>query len=259
MSVDNLLTIKSVSVWAAGVDGRPPDAKPDASLLHARLRRRTSFLTRMAVATFAEARAKAGSDGSQIPVVFGSVYGEIETTYELLRQLGEGPGAALSPTKFHNSVHNTAPGYLSIACQNREINTAITAGWSTLAMGMVEVAALLQTHAEISEVALIVAEEAMPADLVQAGASYDSLAATFVVARAPAGDSGWQLRHQVPTSTRPDVPPAFAHNPCSPALSLAAIDGTSSKEGDELILAPGDGAVWMLVHQCSHESEVVGG
>ncbi|MGB1016235.1 MAG: beta-ketoacyl synthase chain length factor [Nannocystaceae bacterium] len=258
MSVDNLLTIKSVSLWAAGVDGRPPDAKPDAHLLHARLRRRTSFLTRMAVATFAEARAKAGSDGSQIPVIFGSVYGEIATTYELLRQLGEGPGAALSPTKFHNSVHNTAPGYLSIACQNRNINTAITAGWSTLAMGMVEAAALLQTRADIPEVALVVAEEAMPEELAQAGATYDSLAVALVVARTPTGHSGWQLCHQVPTSTRPDVPPAFAYNPCSPALGVA-MEAMNPEVGDELILAPGDGAVWMLVHQCSHESEVAGG
>jgi hypothetical protein len=74
-----------------------------------------------------------------VTVIYGSVYGEIRTTLDLLAALLD-PAAPLSPTKFHNSVHNTAAGYVSIATQNRGGNAAMTAGRSTLAMGLLECA-----------------------------------------------------------------------------------------------------------------------
>ncbi len=240
------LRICGHSLWAPGVDGRPADAKVDLGLLPVRIRRRTSALTRMAVSVFAEATATSGSDRSNIAIVFGSVYGEIETTYELLRQLAEGPGAALSPTKFHNSVHNTAPGYLSIACQNREINTAITAGWSTVAMAVIEAAGLLYNHKNITEVAVVVAEEALPEQLARCGASYASLAAAFVVARAQVGQPAWQLVHRPPDARyeQPIVDGAYRHNPCSPAIALAQ---ACRGEWPEVVLGPADGPTWMLI------------
>ncbi len=239
------VSLAGASLWAPGVDGRADGADLDISLLHPRLRRRTSFLTRMAVAVFTEAVAQAGADKQALAIVFGSVFGEIVTTYDLLVQLAEGTDESLSPIKFHNSVHNTAPGYLSIACQNREINTAITAGWSTVAMGVVEAATLLQVHQSLEHVAVVVAEESLPKQLAFAG-RYASLAAAFVFSRARSDGPTWELVRRQACPSRGEVPPNYEHNPCSPAITLhrALAEG----RGD-VSLERGDGPGWMLIQE----------
>ena len=87
----------------------PAAETPRAELLPPMLRRRTSLLTRMAAEVAAQAIAAAGLERGRVTVIYGSVYGEIRTTIDLLEALLD-PAAPLSPTKFHNSVHNTAAG-----------------------------------------------------------------------------------------------------------------------------------------------------
>ena len=125
----------SFQAWVAAGSPEPQltdedssaDARPAAELLHPRLRRRTSVLTRASV-TALEAAAKQGGVGlDQLRFVLVSSFGEIETTVELLEQLGV-PQGPVSPTKFHNSVHNTATGYMSIASGNHRESTALAGG-----------------------------------------------------------------------------------------------------------------------------------
>ena len=53
------------------------------------------------------------------------------------------PGRVVSPTDFHNSVHNAAAGYWSIAVGARRNSTSIGAHDTTVAAGLLEAAALL--------------------------------------------------------------------------------------------------------------------
>ena len=54
----------------------------------------------------------------------------------------EGEGK-LSPTKFHNSVYNTASGYASIACGNHAPSSTISGGPEIVGIGLLEASGLL--------------------------------------------------------------------------------------------------------------------
>lgn len=138
-------------------DGNPP---PPAKLLHSRLRRRTSTLTRAAVTALESATDQGGASLDSVRFVLVSSFGEIATTVDLLEQLAE-PGGLVSPTKFHNSVHNTATGYMSIASGNHREATAIAGGPHNLDIGLLEALAGLAEAG--GDVVLIFAEELLPA------------------------------------------------------------------------------------------------
>ena len=79
---------------------------------------------------------QANQTALQIPVVFASRWGEIGTTVKLMQQMhGEGE---MSPAGFSNSVHNAAPGHLSLLTKNRAPYTAIAAGPDSYEMGLLE-------------------------------------------------------------------------------------------------------------------------
>ncbi len=115
----------------------------DKSLIPAGMRRRTSLTTRMAVTAATHACAQAGSDAQYLASVFASLGGEIQVTDALCRLLPD-DNELLSPTQFHNSVHNTTAGYWGILNKCQAPTTAIAAADDTFAMGLIEVWAQLQ-------------------------------------------------------------------------------------------------------------------
>lgn len=229
--------------------GDPTVTAPRAELLPAMMRRRTSLLTRMAAEVAAQAFASAGIDRGEATVIYGSVYGEIRTTIDLLAALLD-PAAPLSPTKFHNSVHNTAGGYVSIATQNRRGNAALTAGAATLAMGLIECAGLIA--AGEGPALLVIAEETLPEPLA-AGRSWAPLAAAFAL-DAIAADAGRAGSRDMSVRTcrlvqgggepAPGLPPALASNPC--ALALALVELALRPGPSTLALEPAVAGGWCL-------------
>ena len=55
----------------------------------------------------------AGCDPATLPSVFASTHGDLAITDYMCETLATDP-TAVSPTKFHNSVHNAAAGYWTI-------------------------------------------------------------------------------------------------------------------------------------------------
>lgn len=115
----------------------------DKTLLPAALRRRSGLTTRMAVTAAVHACKQADVDPGVTPSVFASVGGEIQVTDTLCRALTD-IDALLSPTQFHNSVHNTTSGYWSILNGCQAPTTAIAAVDDTFAMGLLEACSQLQ-------------------------------------------------------------------------------------------------------------------
>lgn len=180
----------SFAAWvAAGMPDEfdPPadqqPGKPNADLLHPRLRRRTSLLTRMIVTALAEAAGQGGAAHEQTRYVVVSSWGEIETTVDLLSQLAV-PGGPISPTAFHNSVHNTATGYLSIASGNHWPSTALAAGPHALEIGLLEACCGLRSLEGPGDVLLILAEERLPSPFARDDAD-PSFALALHLAREP--------------------------------------------------------------------------
>ena len=121
----------------------------DKSLIPAAMRRRTSLTTQMAITAAKSACQKANVDASLLPSVFASLGGEIQVTDALCRLLPN-PDELLSPTQFHNSVHNTTAGYWGILNHCQAPSTAIAAVDDGFAMGLLEAWSQLQTaHGDI--------------------------------------------------------------------------------------------------------------
>jgi hypothetical protein len=218
----NRLFVKGVGFWTPGfadshalAEGKPDAAVTDPScdLLPARLARRTSVLTRMAIAVTSQAAKEAQLDIARVPTVFASVNGEIDTLHALLDMLyGDGE---LSPTRFHNSVYNTASGYFSIAAANKSFSTTIVSGAETIAVGLLEAVCLLEEH---PTVIVTFAEESTRLPMVLAR---NPIAAAFALTReAPAEGA---LSVTLPKRGGPvAVVPAELHeNLISPVWALA--------------------------------------
>jgi hypothetical protein len=164
--------------WRRGVLAAPADAPPVR--LSPRLRRRASLLIRMVAEVATQATECAGVSLSTIPVVVGSAFGELGTTIELLQEIEtETP---LSPFRFHNSVHNTAASYLSIAHENHTASTSLAAGNDTVAMVLLEAMSLLASRG--GDVLVVVADEALPQTLARHGTT--ALSAAAVLRAGPA-------------------------------------------------------------------------
>ncbi|MEN0077042.1 MAG: beta-ketoacyl synthase chain length factor, partial [Paracraurococcus sp.] len=95
--------------WAPAEPLIPPPA-----LLPPTERRRTSLVIRLALAAASEAVAGA-PDRAALETVFVSSNGDGAIIGSILAALHEPAGVALSPTQFHNSVHNAPAGYWHIA------------------------------------------------------------------------------------------------------------------------------------------------
>ncbi|MEE9421709.1 MAG: beta-ketoacyl synthase chain length factor [Gammaproteobacteria bacterium] len=138
------------------------DCALDASLLPAMVRRRTSEATRIAVSAATRACSNAATD-HELPAVFVSLSGEIQVTDKLCQAIAKNE-YPLSPTQFHNSVHNTASSYWSMATNNQFPMMAMSALEDGFALGLLESWCQLQTGAE--KILLVVYEEEAPTHLL---------------------------------------------------------------------------------------------
>src|SRR5688572_21861664 len=87
---------------------------PSPVLLQAAERRRSSAIVKLTLATGLEALAAAGLDAASLPSVFSASGGDGENCHAICEMLAS-DDRRISPTRFHNSVHNAAAGYWSIA------------------------------------------------------------------------------------------------------------------------------------------------
>lgn len=220
--------VRGVGVWTpesptlgqflAGERMETP-ARPASRLLPARMRGRASLLTAMLADVVEQATRSAGVDPSGLPSVFGSAYGEMQTTLRLLQQLWAADGA-LSPAKFQASVHNTAAAQLSIALGNASFSSSLAAGHDTLAMALLEAGAFLERHPGQM---LVACGDEGACQALQPGLAYAPLAAAFVLDNLDAQSSARLARIRVVrASERGAIPERWRDNPVQPALALAA-------------------------------------
>lgn len=83
-------------------------------ILPAAERRRAGAIVKLTLATGLEAVTAAGWDAANLPVVFSASGSDGENCHAICEMLASND-RQISPTRFHNSVHNAAAGYWSIA------------------------------------------------------------------------------------------------------------------------------------------------
>ena len=127
--------------------------------------------------------AAAGRDAARLPTVFASAHGDLGLLDAMCRTLATQP-TLVSPTKFHNSVHNAAAGYWTIATGCGAASTAVAAGRCSFAAGLLEAA--LQCVADDQPVLLVGFDAASTGPLVDVAPSEGLLGVAMVLAPASA-------------------------------------------------------------------------
>jgi hypothetical protein len=109
-------------------------------------RRRCALSVAWALAVAQEAVTNSGVSGEDFAVVFVSSDGDGDIVHRLCSALAT-PAAEVSPTDFHNSVHNAATGYWSIGAHSSAPSTALCAYDGSFAAGLLEAACQIATEA----------------------------------------------------------------------------------------------------------------
>jgi hypothetical protein len=148
----------------AGVEPyvRSPTAVTASELLPAAERRRTGVPVKLALAVAQEACIDAGRDPASVATVFSSSSGDGETVHHIFESLAL-PAREVSPTRFHNSVHNAAAGYWSIATQSRQPSSSLCCYDASFGAGLLDAAT--QAAVDNIPVALIAYDHPYPEPL----------------------------------------------------------------------------------------------
>ena len=124
-----------------------PTAVPPAVLLPPNERRRSGLAVRIALAAGAAALDASGRDPARLPTVFASSSADGDTCHAICEQLA-GDDRLISPTRFHNSVHNAPAGYWSIATRSMAPSTSLCAYDGSFVAGLLEASALARARGE---------------------------------------------------------------------------------------------------------------
>lgn len=114
-----------------------PVRAPEARGLAPNEARRCPMLARYALDVGHQALSAAGWTASGVSTIFSSGSGDLDILDKNCRALTRSP-IALSPTLFHNSVHNAVAGYWGIATQSRAPSTSLSAYDDSFAAGLLE-------------------------------------------------------------------------------------------------------------------------
>jgi hypothetical protein len=157
--------------------GAVPD--PEAELLPPNERRRSSDGVRWALQVAQEAIVRSGLEPRDVPTVFASSGGEMGVFDQLCRAL-DAPDRLISPTLFHQSVHNTAAGYWGIATACQQSSTALSCYDDSFAAGLME--AITLVGVERRPVLLVAYDMVVPEPLSQARPITEGFAVALVLA-----------------------------------------------------------------------------
>ena len=126
-------------------------------------RRRTGAAVKLAVAVGLEALAQAGQAASDMATVFTSSGGDGDTIDAILTVLAT-EQREISPTRFHNSVHNAPSGYWALACAATAPSTSLCGFDGSFGVGLLDAAA--QCSVDRRPVTLISYDLPYPAPLL---------------------------------------------------------------------------------------------
>jgi len=171
-----------------------PTNIPSVALLPANERRRAVHIVRLALTVGAEAFAEAARDPAETPTVFASSGGDGNTIHEILKVLAS-TDRTLSPTRFHNSVHNAPAGYWSIATQSHAPSSVLCCYDDSFAAGLLEAA--VQTTVARRAVALLAYDMPYPSPLHEVRPMGPAFAVALLLApeATPAAFASMELTH----------------------------------------------------------------
>ncbi len=232
-------SIRAASLWGPGLEGwtaslpiltgtapylPAPSPPPAPSLLPPAERRRAGPVVRLALAVAHEAASLSGCPPATLDAVFASSNGDGPIVGAILDALAADTDTrVVSPTQFHNSVHNAAAGYWSIATASRRPATCIGCHDESWAAALLTAFAGLRASG--GPVLLVCYDHPLPPPLDAVRCTGPAFAAAFVLA-APTHGPTLELIYRPEVCPRPSPHDArfaaLAPNPAARALPLLA-------------------------------------
>ncbi len=218
-------SIEGIGFWAPGLPSweaaiafarhgtRVADAptRPLPQLLAPNERRRAPEPVAVALEVALAACTAAGREPATLPSVFASTHGDLAITDYMCATLASDP-RSISPTRFHNSVHNAAAGYWTIGTGAMQSATAISAYRASFAQGLIE--ALAQLAAGAEAVLLVASDGPSCGPVAAASPSEGLLGAALVLShreRAQAPRLSMQLHADASTTISAASGPLARH------------------------------------------------
>ena len=249
--------VDGIGFWAPGIADWPSmlrvldgddfempetSARPSPGILPSTERRRAPEPVLIASEVAGQACAMAAREPSTLACVFTSTHGDLAITDAMCATLAADP-RQLSPTRFHNSVHNAPAGYWTVAAHCHASATAISARHGSFAAGLLEAA--LEVHAENESVMLSAYDIAAQGPLTEVVPSELPFATALVLSpsRTPASLASLSLDLAQAASAADDVPGQFApflRNPMA-AQALPLLVALAQKRSTAIMLASGEG------------------
>ena len=208
-------------------------------------RRRAGRVIKLALAAGAEAIRQAGRDPRLLASVFSSSGGDGDNCTAICVALAE-PERQISPTRFHNSVHNAAAGYWSIAYGCTEASVTLCAFDASFAAGLLE--ATIQVSQTARPVLLLAYDADYPPPLQSHRRISDAFGLGLVL--APVGASvGAGAGSAVALATlrltlSPEAPSALAHpelealrDSCPAARALPLLEQLARARSGQVVFA----------------------
>jgi hypothetical protein len=163
-----------------------PTVLPAPAALPPAERRRTGAIVKLALAVGFEAASRADVDPAMLATVFTSSGGDGENCHEICKVLAS-DDRQVSPTRFHNSVHNAAAGYWSIATGATRSSNVICAFDASFGAGLLE--ALAQVTVDRTAVLLIACDASYPPPLYAKRPIPDAFGVALLLAPEPRATS----------------------------------------------------------------------
>lgn len=157
---------------------------PPPELLPAAERRRSGDIIKLSLAIMLEAISAAKLDAASLLSVFSSSNGDGHNCHAINEMLAS-VDREISPTRFHNSVHNAAAGYCSIATGAMTPSSVLCAYDGSFGAGLLE--ALTQVVVDNTRCVLVAGDTSYPEPLYGVRKIYDAFGIALVLAPLQAG------------------------------------------------------------------------
>lgn len=240
--------------------GEPPPLPPPA-ILAPNERRRARPVVRLALAVACEAVRMAGRPPGGMNGVFASANGDGSLVHAILETLAD-PAGQVSPTEFHNSVHNAPAGYWSIGAAAPGAVSSLGCHDSSAAAALLRAAA----EAEVGglPVLLCLYDMPLPEPLASVRPTRFTFGAALVLVPSPEAGALARLRldwcdvpRQAPTPPR--LPALSALHLANPAAGLLPVlEALAAGTTSALALPLLDGQVMVDVEPCSDRPPFAG-
>ncbi|SAK71413.1 3-oxoacyl-ACP synthase [Caballeronia catudaia] len=174
----------SVLMQRAARDAAARTSLPAPASLPSAERRRTGPVVRAALAAAHEAVAQSGREAAALAAVFAASGGDGGNFHAICETLASDE-PQLSPTRFHNSVHNAPAGYWSIATRAMAASNVLCAYDGSFAAGLLE--SLAQVSVDGAATLLVAYDTDYPEPLHQARPIADAFGVALVLAPESSG------------------------------------------------------------------------